>query len=518
MRFATAARLLALSGAALSLAERSPAQSLRQDMVDVLEGHRAATQVDKKPTHKTKSRPKPAKKSKPKPASKPAIQSEPSAEAAEAPRAPEPALAVPPAPPTPEPAGEAALPAALPLEPSPPPLPPATPPSIVPAPVPSAAAAPVADEAASPDEPTATHIGLELSMFVDAYGAWQSSGNGTLATLSGHRAFSGQGATLRAENGFSLAFLGLDASYQTPRLGATANLRFGPGAAIYHAPTDSESAASFGIDLLTQAFLTWRPVDPLAIDLGMFSTPFGAEVLESWKNLNYTRGALYYYAQPAWHTGLRLAWQLSDAWSLTGFVADGTNLISETQQNFGLDQSPTLGAQLGFSPSEGLSLLAGGLFTLDGFHNDDAGFDALGDIVATLDLGWLRAVLNADVILTRQDAPSGADRHFFGVSLAAGHAFSEAFGVAARGEVLLDDANFDGGDRDQWRLFTVTLTSDFKPLPHTPNLILRWDNRWEESNQEIFGADSRGTADPADDSYGDVWFESVIGVVVTTSP
>jgi len=241
-------------------------------------------------------------------------------------------------------------------------------------------------------------------------------------------------------------------------------------------------------------------------------------VLESWKNLNYTRGALYYYAQPAWHTGLRLGWQLSDAWSLTGFVADGTNLISETQQNFGLYQSPTLGAQLGFAPIEGLSLLAGGLFALDGLHNDDAGFDALADVVATLDRGGLRAAFNADVILTRNDAPSGGDRHFFGLSLAAGYAFSEAFGVAARGEVLLDDANFDGGDHDKWRLFTVTLTTDFKPLPQTPNLIVRWDNRWEESNQDIFGGDARGTADPADDSYDDVWFESVIGVVVTTSP
>src|SRR6185295_10035580 len=245
---------------------------------------------------------------------------------------------------------------------------------------------PVASESSLASEAAASSP-LQLSMFVDAYAAWQSSGSGTLATLSGHRAFAGQGATLRAENGFALAFLGLDVSYQTPRLGATASLRFGEGAPIYHTHADSESDFSFGVDLLTQAYLTWRPVDPLALDLGMFTTPFGAEVLESWKNLNYTRGALYFYAQPAWHTGLRLSWQLSDAWSLTGFVADGTNLISETQQNAGLDQSPTLGAQVGFAPAEALSLLAGGLFTLDGFHNDDAGFDALADVVATLELG-----------------------------------------------------------------------------------------------------------------------------------
>ncbi|MEO8178096.1 MAG: porin [Deltaproteobacteria bacterium] len=512
MRFAKAARWLAVWGAALSLAERSPAQSLRQDVVDVLTGRRAPAQGDTKPKRKTKSstkrKAKPLAKSKPKPPAKSPAKPSPKSQPAEAPRATEPAVdALPSSAETPdEPVSQPALPA------------PAPTPELTPALEPSTASAATPAEAPGPDEPPTAPAGLELSMFVDAYGAWQSGGNGTLATLSGHRAFSGQGATFLAENGFSLAFLGFDASYETPRFGATANLRFGQGAPIYHAPTDSESDANFGIDLLTQAYLTWRPIDPLAIDLGMFSTPFGAEVLESWKNLNYTRGALYYYAQPAWHTGLRLAWQLSDAWSLIGFVADGTNLISETQQNSGLDQSPTLGAQVGFAPAEALSLLAGGLFTLDSVHNDDAGFDALADVVATLELGGLRAAFNADFILTRDDAPSGADRHFLGFSLAAGYAFSEAFGVAARGEYLLDDANFDGADQDQWRLLTVTLTTDFKPLPHTPNLILRWDNRWEKSNQDIFGADAKGTADPADDSYEDVWFESVIGVVVTTSP
>jgi hypothetical protein len=503
-------------------------------MVDALAGRRVPKPPETKPKRKTKSSPKsspkPSTKRKAKPSPPPSIKTEAKTEAkseakseakTEAPPTPSatpPAVNVPPAV-SAEPAEEAASRSALPSEPGPPSLPaPVLPPSITPTAEPSVAGAGASVAAPALDESPGTRTGLELAMFIDAYGAWQSSGNGTLATLSGHRAFSGQGATFRAENGFSLAFLGLDVSYDTARFGATANLRFGPGASIYHAPTDSESAASFGIDLLSQAYLTWRPADPLAIDLGMFSTPFGAEVLESWKNLNYTRGALYFYAQPAWHTGLRLSWQLGDAWSVTGFIADGTNLVSETQQNSGLDQLPTLGAQLGFTPTEGLSLLAGGLFTLDSFHNDDAGFDALGDVVATLELGGWRAAFNADVILTRGEAPSGADRRCLGFSLAAGYAFSEAFGLAGRGEYLLDDANFDGGDQDQWRLLTVTLTTDVKPLPYTPNLILRWDNRWEQSNQDIFGANSRGTADPADDTYDNVWFESVIGVVVTTSP
>jgi len=358
---------------------------------------------------------------------------------------------------------------------------------------------------------------LRLAMFVDAYVAFQTNDPGTLATLSGHRAFSGQGSTFLSENGFSLAFLGLDVSYVTRRFGATANLRFGEAAPIYHAHAEPESDFTFGIDLLTQAYLTWRPLDPLTIDLGMFSTPFGAEVLESWRNLNYTRGALYYYAQPAWHTGLRLQYELSDEFGLLGFVANGTNNISETQQGFGLDQTPTLGAQLRVTPVEPLTLALGGLFTVDGYNNDDAGFDGFGDLVATLDLDAFQAVFNADYILTRDATPDERDRQFWGFSLGLGYSFGEHFGLAARGEYLLDDATFDG-NTEQWRLLTATLTADYKPFSDTPNLIIRWDNRWEQSNQAIFGADSQGTVDPADDTYRDVWFESVIGVVVTTAP
>jgi hypothetical protein len=422
------------------------------------------------------------------------------------------------------------LPAGPPSVAPPPEAPPAPTVSAVPAEVvaasplpPAVEAAPVAlqpattEPAADPATAPALLSPLRLAMFVDAYVAVQTNAGGTLATLSGHRAYSGQGSTFLSENGFSLAFLGFDASYETTHFGATANLRFGEAAPLYHAHAEPESDFTFGIDLLTQAYLTWRPKGPLVLDLGMFSTPFGAEVLESWRNLNYTRGALYYYAQPAWHTGLRVQYDFAEEFGVTGFVANGSNNISETQAGFGLDQTPTFGVQLRVTPQGPLSFALGGLFTLDGYNNDDAGFDGFGDFVATLELGGLHGVFNADYILTREGAPDENDRQFFGFSIGLGYDLSEHFALAARGEYLLDDANFDG-DTDQWRLLTATLTADYKPLSDTPNLIIRWDNRWEQSNQAIFGANSQATADTADDTYRTVWFESVLGVVVTSAP
>jgi hypothetical protein len=353
---------------------------------------------------------------------------------------------------------------------------------------------------------------LKLGMFVDAYAAWQTSGKGTLATLSEHRAFTGQGATLLSENGLSLAFLGFDAEYDAGTFGVVANIRFGPGARIFHGDSD----LAFGIDLLTQAYALYRPIPKVQLDAGMFISPFGYEALESWKNPNYTISALYTYGQPNWHMGFRGKWQIDESLSFTGMVINGINNISETQQRSGLDQLPQLGGTLSYEVSPLLSFAVSGLVALDQLTNDDEGYDAFGDFVVTVELDDFITALNVDYIFTRDGAPNGDNRHFIGFMLTSGYHFNDMFGIAARGEYLRDDASFDG--QDVWHLWTGTLTFDVKPIPDKQYLIVRWENRWEHSNQRIFGKASRGTEDTKDDSYRHNWFETVLGVVVTTNP
>lgn len=231
---------------------------------------------------------------------------------------------------------------------------------------------------------------------------------------------------------------------------------------------------------------------------------------------NYTISALYTYGQPNWHTGVRAAWQVNDDLSIMGLVVNGANNISETQQRGGLDQAPMVGGSVSYHASEGLTFVLGGLLAVHTKRNDDEGFDGFGDFVATLTLGALTTALNVDYIYTRDGAPNDDNRHFIGGSLTAGYRINEFVGVAARGEYLRDEANFDG--QDVWNLATGTLTLDVEPLGTLPYLVVRWENRWEKSNQRVFGKDSRGTEDTADDSYGRSWFESVLGVVVTTDP
>lgn len=353
---------------------------------------------------------------------------------------------------------------------------------------------------------------LSFSAFVDAYAAWQTSGKGTRATLSDHRAFTGQGSSGLAENGLSLAWLGLDAIYDAGSFGIVTNLRFGQGAILFHGDTD----LGFGVQYLTQAYALYRPVEQLELDIGMFISPFGYEALESWKNPNYTISALYTYGQPNWHMGFRATWQIDEAWTLMGMVINGVNNISETQQRSGLDQHPTVGGALTYRVNKQLSFALGGMAALDETHNDDEGYDVFADFVSVLELEQVTVALNVDYILTRDGAPHGTDRNFIGGSLTAAYKINDMFSVAARGEYLRDDASF--GDSDVWHLWTGTLTLDAKPVPDKNYLIVRWENRWEHSNQRIFGKNSRGTEDTADDIYRRSWFESVLGVVVTTNP
>ena len=127
---------------------------------------------------------------------------------------------------------------------------------------------------------------LELSLFTDARAGWQTAERGT--PVPAHRAFE-RTAAGTAENGFSLAVVGLDATAGTDTAQAVVNLRFGPSIVAWHG-----NDAGAGLDNLLQGFVRWKPADEFTLDLEQFTTIYGAEVADSHKNKNYTRGALFW--------------------------------------------------------------------------------------------------------------------------------------------------------------------------------------------------------------------------------
>ena len=353
---------------------------------------------------------------------------------------------------------------------------------------------------------------FSLGMFVDAYGAIRSDSNrkrtsGTTPDGTGLPAQYPHEAYVMAD-GFSLAFAGIDATYSGEKFGATVSLRFGPGVnRFYFADT-----GPIGIDNITQAFVTYKPHEKLTLDLGQFGTLYGAEVLESWKNMNYSRGALYYAMQPFWHTGLRANLAIADSFALNAMVVNGVNNAFEG------NKSPTLGLQAVITPGDVFSMALGYMAALHPRDGAEPPFHNFFDVVATITAGDFKLVGNFDLNMYKL---SGADtENWWGLSVAPGYAFTEYLGAALRFEYLSDSANFlfampdlDSTEEgatiaDTTSLTTITATLDLKPVPGSSALVIRPEFRYEMASDDYF-ADKDG-------DLTDGFWTAMLGVVVTS--
>ncbi|MDF3066335.1 MAG: hypothetical protein K0R38_1936 [Polyangiaceae bacterium] len=483
--------------------------------------------------------------------------------------APAPAPAPPPAPDMPPPPADAAPPA--------PPEPPAPAPAPAPAPLPEPAPLPV-DTALPPDpEPDLPPVeaasdsdyswydAIEFSAFVDAYASVNynmpkpQSGRNVLRTND-------------YANGFALSWVGVNASYPADPVGATVQLRFGPTAmqvaksCIGADPAQCSDAAN-GLQFVKQAFGSWKPggADGMfQLDIGKFDTPFGAEVLDSQLNINYTRGILF-YSQPLFHTGLRASFAVSEAFDFKLLAVNGWN--NTIDNNVG----KSLGAQLNFHVrnDDGGDLLGASVGYLGGPERDDLatincgpgtefsanavacvasaasrprqavidegldrgvvdrantntkGLRHLIDLVVTANpVERLRLVLNANLgveSLRKGDTADFSNETYFGFMLGARVAVVERFGIGARGEYFRDNAGFITGygraaaapvGDQQYKMNLVggTLTLDYLPSDF---LTIRLDNRLDWASRTIFNKDVRDHAGSQ--------FTTTLGVVAHTN-
>jgi len=353
-------------------------------------------------------------------------------------------------------------------------------------------------------EEKADNSPFKISGFIDGYMGYLSSEAGQ--ALPGHQAYV-------RNNGFSLAFVGLDLVYDTEYVSTTMNLRFGPGVNAFYgagyfnagnvtapvAGVYSNDSVSAAMQNVTQAFVTLKANDALTVDFGQFSTIYGAEVAESFNNFNYSRGALYYSFQPFWHTGARFNYKVSDQMTIKAMAVNGVNTFVDTG-----DSIPQIGLQ-GVYTSENFSLYLGYLGTLE--KKVDGPWDHLVDVVASTSLGGLDLLFNFDFAMDDGGANAGNKFNFWGGSLAARKALSDSFKASFRVEYLKDE---DAVVLLAKSLLTNTLTFDWLPLP-TPNALIRLDLRFEKSTDgDIFA--KRG-----DTAATDSAFAAVVGVVVKTN-
>jgi hypothetical protein len=342
------------------------------------------------------------------------------------------------------------------------------------------------------------------------------------------------------ENGFALAWAGVDATYPADPVGGTLSLRFGPtaqriGRGCLTAADDPPGVCDddVGLSNVKQAFGTWRPGGaggPVELALGKFDTIYGAEVAEAQDNLNYTRGVVYWFAQPLFHTGLRVSASLTDELTLRGLVVNGYNntidnnlgksvglqlVLDVPRSDYGGSLVNVALGYLGgperadykvvrceagthFDPSSGLGCSPDQANTptdvaregqVDRPVTNVQGLRHLVDLVATFTpIDALKITVNGDLGVERvrsiDDEQRFVQHLWWGGMIGVRYAVNDLFAVGGRGEYLSDpDGVATGFAPNDIRIVTGTLTLDLTPADF---LMVRLDNRVDWSSKEIF--------------------------------
>ncbi len=244
--------------------------------------------------------------------------------------------------------------------------------------------------------------------------------------------------------GFSLGMGNIIASYEKGRVGAVADLVFGPR---------GEAASA---TVLNQLFAFYNISENTKLTLGKFNTFLGYEVIAPAGNFNYSTSYLFSNG-PFSHTGIKADFALSDDFSLMLGVFNQTDVTE-----FNPDGSYAVGAQLGYS-GQFLNLLYddAGL----GFEVDyTGGFDASDEFFIGVNAAY------AD----------NEGEGFYGVDLYPQFSLSDDFTVGLRGEYFQTQSESIDDDPS---VFSVTLTGSYVI---DEDLIVKPEFRLDSGSEDIF--------------------------------
>ena len=249
-------------------------------------------------------------------------------------------------------------------------------------------------------------------------------------------------------NGFAIGMANAIFAYEGKKVGAVADLVFGPRGvdAVFGSlqwDIDGDGVADLGnsSQVVNQLYVYWNVSEKVTLTFGNFNTFLGYEVISPTGNFNYSTSYMFSYG-PFSHTGLKMDWAMTDDLSLMLAVMNDNDLT-----NFNPTNNYTLGAQLGYKGTY-LNFLYGPQFQVD----LTTGFD----ITDSFYLG-----LNSTYYKNNDD-----DGSFYGVAIYPQLATSESFTLGFRAEYF---AEGDGGvgaiggyDEDgDANAFEFTLTGNY---------------------------------------------------------
>ena len=166
--------------------------------------------------------------------------------------------------------------------------------------------------------------------------------------------------------GFALGMANIIATYQGKKVGAVADLVFGPRGedAVFGSPLYAGGMAGSS-QIVNQLYVYWNVSDKVTLTMGNFNTFLGYEVISPTANFNYSTSYMFSYG-PFSHTGIKANFQLSDKFSFMAAVMNPTDITE-----FNPVGTYTLGAQLGYSTDAGNTYLNFVYGDQDGKLDDD---------------------------------------------------------------------------------------------------------------------------------------------------
>ncbi len=334
-----------------------------------------------------------------------------------------------------------------------------------------------------------------LSGYVDTSAIWKF-GTGTESGAAGSepfpgRAFDGTGKT----DGFNLHVVGL--SLERPlgeddwAAGYRVDLLFGPDAVGYNTSVGADGNGDFGVK---QAYvnLLLPAGNGVDVKMGVFNTIIGYESFESYLNPNFSR-SFGWQLEPTQHTGVLASYQLSEAVSVSGGIANtwsaGINARSprfESHKAYMASIAVTAPESMGFM--SGSSLYAGIVDGFSGNGKDTVSAYLGGSILtpveglglgAAFDYRWNGPTVDGAV----SEAPiTPGDNWAYAIAGYATFQATEKLKFAGRADYTSgsDGTFFDAGTGDvsdqQNELFSFTATAEYALWA---NVITRAELRWD---------------------------------------
>ncbi len=284
---------------------------------------------------------------------------------------------------------------------------------------------------------------------------------------------------------FSLSLAALVIHKAPSPVGFRIDLNYGPTADIVHffEPSGPEIYKH-----LQQAFVTYvAPVGKgLTIDFGKFVTHMGLEVIESKDNWNYSRGLLFTWAIPFYHTGLRIGYPVADGVTVTLLGVNGWNNVDEN------NDGKTVGAQVMVTAIPKVTFIQNAIWGSEVAPNFQR--HVYDTILIVNPTDKLSLALNFDLGMDDATGVTTGDSTWYGIAGYGRLALTDASALAVRGEWFKDVDGFMTLTKQS--VAEVTVTGEVKL---GGGLLTRLEYRRDWSNKNVFfdgpGAATRSAQD-----------------------